>query len=97
MTHSAKNILWHIHCNANKNFFIDAMGILHKKVIDFNSRFSSVVIPQILIKYLLHASHDSLGHVGTAKLYHFLKIATTTKARGRKYINMLDHVKNVKS
>ena len=35
------------------------MGILHKKVIDFNSIFSSVAIPKILIKYLLHASHDS--------------------------------------
>ena len=32
-----------------------------------------MVIPQILIKYLLHASHDSLGHVGATKLYHFLK------------------------
>ena len=35
--------------------------------------FSAVVIPQILIKYLLHASHNSLGHVGAMKLYHFLK------------------------
>ena len=49
------------------------MGILHKKVIDFNNTFSSVVIPKILIKYLMHASHDSLGHVGAIKLYHFLK------------------------
>ena len=28
---------------------------------------------QVLIAYLLHASHDSLGHVGATKLYHFLK------------------------
>ena len=34
------------------------MGILHKKVIGFNSTFLAVVILQILIKYLLHASHD---------------------------------------
>ena len=48
--------------------------ILHKKVVDFNSVFSAVVVPQILIKYLLHASHALLGHVGATKLYHFLKL-----------------------
>ena len=42
-----------------------------KKVIDFNGTFSSVVVPKILIKYLLHACHDSLGHVRATKLYHF--------------------------
>ena len=33
------NILQHIHCSKNENYFLDAMGILHKKVIDFNSIF----------------------------------------------------------
>ena len=28
-----KNILQHIHCSKNVNYFIDAIGILHKKVI----------------------------------------------------------------
>ena len=32
-----------------------------------------MVIPQILIKYLLHASHDSLGHLGATQLYHIPK------------------------
>ena len=50
-----------------------ATGILHKKVINFNCTFSVIVIPQIRIKYLLLASHDSPGHVGATKLYHFLK------------------------
>ena len=68
-----RNILQHMHCNTNENYFTDTMGILHKNVINFNSTFSSVVIPQILIKYLLHASHDSLGHIGAMKLYYFLK------------------------
>ena len=68
-----KHILQHIHCSKNDNYFIDAMGILHKKVIDFNSTFSAVVIPQILIKCLLLASHDSLVYVWATKLYHFLK------------------------
>ena len=66
-------ILHHIHCNTNENYFKDTMGILHKKVIDFNSTFLSVVVPKILIKYLQHASHNSLGHIGAALLYHFLK------------------------
>ena len=30
-------------------------------------------MPQILIKYLLQTSHDSLGHTGATKLYHFTK------------------------
>ena len=67
-----KSILPHIYCSKN-DYFIDAIGILHKKVINSNCTFSAMVIPQILIKYLLHASHDSLGHVGAMKLYHFLK------------------------
>ena len=65
-----KHILQHIHCSKNDNYFIDATGILHKKVINFNSTFSAVVITQTLIKYLLHASHDLLGHTGATKLYH---------------------------
>ena len=44
------------------------MGILHKSVINFNSTFSAMAVPQILIKYLLHASHDWLGHIGATKL-----------------------------
>ena len=28
---------------------------------------------KILIKYLLHASHDSLGHVGTTECFQFIK------------------------
>ena len=66
------NIIHHMHCNTNNNYFTVAMGILHKKVIDFNSTFSSVVVPKILIRYLLHTSHDSLGYVEATKLYHFL-------------------------
>ena len=65
-----KNIIQYIDCSKYNNYFIDTRGILHKKVIDFNSTFSAVVILQMLIKYLLHASHDSLGHVGATKVYH---------------------------
>ena len=50
------------------------MGIFHRKAIDFNSTFSAVVVPKVFIKYLLHASHDSLGHVGATKCYHFIKM-----------------------
>ena len=68
-----KNILKHLHCSKNNKYFIDATGILQKKGIDFNSTFSALVVPQILIKCLLHASHDSLGHVEATLIYHFLK------------------------
>ena len=68
-----KNILQCIGCSKFEKYFQDAIGILHKKVVDFHSVFSAVVVPQILMKYLLHASHNSLGHVGAMKLYHFLK------------------------
>ena len=39
------HIIHHMHCNTKENYVTNAMGILHKKVIDFNSTFSSVVIP----------------------------------------------------
>ena len=66
-------MILHIDCSKHDNYFIDATGILHEKVINFNSTFSAIVLPQIMIKYLLHVSHDSLGHDGAMKLYHFLK------------------------
>ena len=52
--------------------------------IDFNNVFSAVIVLQILIKYLLHASYDSLGHVGAMKLYHFLKQLYYYKGMRRK-------------
>ena len=69
-----KNRIQHIGCSKYDKYLIDATGILHKRIIDFNSTFSAKVIPQILIKYLLHASHNLLGHVGATKLYHFLRL-----------------------
>ena len=53
----SKNGIQHIGCSKYDNYFIDTIDILQKNVIDFNSIFSAVVIPQILIKYLLHALH----------------------------------------
>ena len=41
------------------------MGILHRKVTDFNSTFSSVLVPKVLIKYLSH------------ELYYFLTMRKT--------------------
>ena len=70
-----KKNLEHIHCSKNDDYFTDAMGILHKKVINFNSTFSAVVTQLILIKYLLHALHCSFGHTGDMKLYQFYQKA----------------------
>ena len=56
-----KNILQHIGCSKYENYFQDAMSVFHKKVADFNSKFSTVVVPQIFINYLSHASHNPLG------------------------------------
>ena len=78
-----KNVLQHIGCSKYEKYFQDAIGILHKRVADFNSIFSAVVVLQILIKYLLHASQDSLGHVGATKLYHFLKQLSCFKGMRR--------------
>ena len=82
-----------MHCNTNENYFTDVMGILHQKVIDFNSTFSSVITPKILIKYLPHASHDSLGHVGANSITTSSKGCITSMACGRQYIDTLDPVK----
>ena len=69
------NIITQLHCNPHDKYFTDSMGILNKRVVDFNSTFSSVVVSEVLIKYMLHASHDSLAHVGAIKLYYFTKKA----------------------
>ena len=45
------DILQHIGCSKYDNYFKDAMGSLHKKVVDFSSVFSAIVVPQILKKY----------------------------------------------
>ena len=44
-------ILTCLHCNAHDKYFTYSMGILHEKVINFNSTFSSIVVPKVLIKY----------------------------------------------
>ena len=88
-----KNILQHIQYSKNDNYFIDPMGILHKKVIDFNNAFSGILIPPILNKYLLHASHNSLGHVGAMKLNHFINRLYYFQGMRKK----IHHVTNVKS
>ena len=67
------NIIQFINCSKHDNYFIDSTGILHKKVVNFNSTFSAIDIPLIFINYLLHASQSFLGHVGVTKLNHFLK------------------------
>ena len=40
------NILTHLHCNPHDKNFTDSIGILYKKVINFNSTFSFVVVPK---------------------------------------------------
>ena len=53
-----KNILQHICCSKFENYFKDAIGFLHKKLVDFNSVFTAIVGPQMLMKYLLHDSYN---------------------------------------
>ena len=67
------NIINHMHCKLTWKLLHICHGHLTQKVTDFNSTFSPVVVPKIVIKYLLYTSHDSLGHVGATKLYHFIK------------------------
>ena len=43
------SIIHHLHCKSNEHYFKDATGILHKNITDFNSTYSSVVVPKILI------------------------------------------------
>ena len=87
------NIITHMHCKSHAKYFTDAMDILHKKVIDFNSTFSSVVTPKILTKYLLHASHDSLGHVGATKLNYFTKKPLLLPRHAKNNTQMLEPAK----
>ena len=70
------------------------METLHKMVINFNSTFLFAVVPKVLIKYLLHASHDSLGHVGATTLSLHKKALLLPRHEDT---NMLEPAKNVKS
>ena len=83
-----QNILQHISCSKHDNYFQDAIDILHKKVIGFNSVLSTVVVPQILIKYLLYASHNSVGHVGATYYIISLNGSTILNVWERNYTNM---------
>ena len=58
--HSATTFLLTCIVTHMTSIFTDSVGISHQKVLNFNSTFSS----KVPIKYLLHTSHDSLGHVG---------------------------------
>ena len=31
--------------------------------------FQALLVPQALIKYILHQAHDAVGHNGTARIY----------------------------
>ena len=66
--------------------------------MNFNSTFSSVVVPIMLIKYLLHASHGSLGHAGATELCHFLRGGSIAcGACVRQYTDMSEPVGDVRS
>ena len=73
------------------NYFIDATGILHKKGIIFNSSFSTVVIPQIPIEYLLHASRF-IRTLWIHEIGPFPQEALLLSRHAGKHTNMLDHV-----
>ena len=56
-----------------KPYFLDSEGILTKTVIDNDHTFEVTVVPRALTGFILHQSHDALGHNGTQRLYHYLK------------------------
>lgn len=56
-----------------KPYFIDDNGILCKQVYENDETFEVTVVPKVLTGYILHQAHDTLGHNGTLRLYHFVK------------------------
>ena len=53
--------------------FINDDKLLHKVVREDNEIYHMLVVPQTLIKYVLHQAHGILGHNDTAGMYWYLK------------------------
>ena len=56
-----------------QEYFIDAHGILFCKISDNDKTFEAVVVPQVVVPFILNQAHDSMGHNGTLRTYHYLK------------------------
>ena len=55
------------------DYSVNLHGILYKKLEKCGKEFSALIVPKTIKKYVLHESHNKVGHNGTAKLYQFLK------------------------
>ena len=56
-----------------QEYFIDAHGILFHKISDNDKAFEAFVVPQVVVPFILNQAHDSMGHNGTLRTYHYLK------------------------
>ena len=56
-----------------ESYFINDEKLLHQIVTEDDKIFHPLVLPQTLIKYVLHQVHDMLGHNGTVGTYQYLK------------------------
>ena len=47
--------------------------VLVKIVRSDNQRYEAIMVPDKIMKYILHEAHERLGHPGSVKLYLFLR------------------------
>ena len=57
--------------------------------------FDALVVPIVLTSYILHHTHDSLGHNETLHTYHFVKCLYYWKGLQKGVANIQDIAKNV--
>ena len=57
----------------NLGFTIDCQGMLFETVKDHDEAFDTLVVPKMLKKDILHGKHVGPGHIGSTRLYQFIK------------------------
>ena len=56
--------------------------MLVKIVQSDNHKFEAIMVPDKMMKYILHEPHERLGHPGSVKLYLFLRKILATVKKG---------------
>ena len=64
-------------CKSKKNdktpYYLDEHGITYRKIGDGSNVFHANMICYSLQPYILHESHNAPGHIGSTRLYHFIR------------------------
>ena len=52
---------------------MDEHGIIYRKIRDGPIIFHAIMVPNTLQPYILYECHNTLGHIGSTRLYHLIE------------------------